>query len=487
MKRTITVLLVTLLSAHAASAQPGGRAAITARVHGTVFDSLDHTPLAGARITFIPLASPGVIPIATTTAANGGFEIALESGRWRAAIQHPRFDSLGVTLPEQQVDVPRAARFSLSFAAPSAREVTLLLCGPQKHVGDVALVGTVRAAATRLKLDSADVHVVWVNLTLGAGRFTRTLDSTAVRTDRNGWYVACGVPPGAQLLAWAARDSATTGALVIKLADGPARLDLVLDAAARSVTSAADFPLDSADVRRFPVPGGTSHYQAIVRDLRDRPVTNARARMLGRPFVLADVQGVVKLDSLSGGSQTLEVQALGYAPERRVVEVRVGYALSDTVLLVSMESVLETVRVTASRGAAGFDMRRKGEVGQFITAADVERENPKNTTSLLRTRDGLRYIDGAGNPYIAIATGFKPCRPLILVDGYPPGQVPMAKGVAALNWMMHSDEIGGVEIYTNPAQVPSQFAIWGNRSCGAIVFWTREKLGLPKAVVTGPP
>jgi hypothetical protein len=39
---------------------------------------------------------------------------------------------------------------------------------------------------------------------------------------------------------------------------------------------------------------------------------------------------------------------------------------------------------------------------------------------------------------------------------------------------------GGVEIYTNPAKIPPQFMLWGP-SCGAILFWTREKLGFPKA------
>ena len=47
---------------------------------------------------------------------------------------------------------------------------------------------------------------------------------------------------------------------------------------------------------------------------------------------------------------------------------------------------------------------------------------------------------------------------------------------------MHADEIGGVEIYTTPGQVPAEFARFAvGPPCAAIIFWTRERLGLPKA------
>jgi hypothetical protein len=53
------------------------------------------------------------------------------------------------------------------------------------------------------------------------------------------------------------------------------------------------------------------------------------------------------------------------------------------------------------------------------------------------------------------------------------------------------EEIGGVEIYNSSASIPPQFKVWEDqdprRRCGAIVFWTREKLGLPKAPKTGSP
>jgi hypothetical protein len=238
------------------------------------------------------------------------------------------------------------------------------------------------------------------------------------------------------------------------------------------------------------VRNGTARYRAVVRDVNGRPVPNARAQITGHRFVLTDLQGSVVIDSLRRGPQNLEVLAVGYVPERRVVQVGVDNAPADTIVLVALESVLDTVRVIAGRGGTGFDARRRGGVGQFITAADVERENPRNTASLLRTRDNVRLAyDRVGNASIALALGAsdKGCRPLTLLDGFPMAPVPTVRGVPSVNWAVLPEEIGGVEIYNNPAQVPPQFAIWGNRTCGAIVFWTREKLGLPKAPRTNPP
>jgi hypothetical protein len=512
------LIAATLFAVRAAWAQqPSAEAPTT--VHGTVFDSLTHTPLAGARVAFVPAASLGTAPLATTTAANGTFEIGLASGRWLAAIEHPRFDSLGVDLPPRSVDVPRAKRFALVLTTPSVATITRAFCGPQQHASDVALVGMVRAGTAAPGLDSVEVLVQWVDLTLGRRGFARTLDTRSAHSDRNGWYVVCGVPAGAEVVAWAERRGATTGTIAISLPRTPARLDLVLDTTARAGASSSDLVRDSVaardsaaprdssrgranDARRPPMLNGAARYRAIVRDLSGHPIPNARARTLGHRYVLSDERGAVMLDSLPGGSQTLEVLAVGYAPERRVVAASTDNTPLDTVVLASLKSVLDTVRVTVGRDATGFEARRRGRAGQFITAADIVRENPNTTSSLLRTRDGVHLVyDRRGDASIRVSVaGDTACKPHIFVDGFPTGSgksndtepaVPHMTGMPAVNWLVHPDEIGGVEIYTSPAQIPPEFAIWikppVTEACGAILFWTREKLGLPKAPPTDPP
>jgi hypothetical protein len=482
----------------AADAQRGAETTMTVRVHGTVFDSITRTPLAGARVAFVPAGALGTTPLATTTVANGTFDIALASGRWVAAIEHPRFDSLGVDLPVRRVDVPRAPQFTLALATPSAGTLMRALCGPQEHAGDVAMVGMVRPVASASGIDSAEVLVQWVDLTLTGGAFKRSIATRAARTNRDGWYVLCDVPAGAEVMAWAERGSATTGAVVTRISGAPTRFDLAIDASARDDATSHDQPRDSGgvradDSRRPPLRSGNARYRIVVRSLSGRPVPNARARTLGHGFVLTDARGSAVLDSLPGGSQTLEVFAVGYVPERRVVEVGGEGAPPDTIVLAGLESVLDTIRVTVGRGANGFDARRTGKVGQFITAADIERENAPSTALLLRTRDNVRITyDRRGNAALLTGVaGDRFCQPMLIVDGFPRSLwgVPVARGIPSVNWVVHPEELGGVEIYNNSAEIPPQFKIWEDpkHRCGAIVFWTRESLGLPKAPPTVKP
>jgi Carboxypeptidase regulatory-like domain len=451
-------------------------------VRGTVFDSLARTPLSGARITFSAADSAAVAVAGATTDSNGTFAISLSSGTWLMKVEHARFDSLRVSLPPRRVEVPRQPAFTLTVGTPSTGTMTRALCGSSARNDDVALVGIVRNAATHTGLDSVSVFVKWVDLTLTARGVTRSTETHVTRTTSDGWYVSCGVPADAELLSWAERDGATTGAVLSTSTRAPGRLDLTLDTTAHPSTGPLGLDPDSSGAALFPTSAGNARYRVLVRDAAGHPVTNARVRLLGRNTSRSGADGLVTFDSIASGTQTLEVLSIGYRPERRTVDVAVGGEPTDTVVLASLKAVLDTVRITASRDATGFEVRRATRKGQFITAADVASENPINTTHLLRTRPGLRYsFDRNRLGFIEVTTLDKRCRPLILVDGFPPGAAPPAPGEAALDWIVHPDEIGGVEIYTTPGQVPAEFARFSMAPCAAIVFWTRERLGLPSA------
>ena len=457
-------------------------------VRGTVFDSLTHTPLAGARIAFTAEDSVGGTVARATMDTNGTFAISLRSGTWLTAVEHPRFDSLRVSLPLRRVAVPRQAAFTLALGTDLPGAITRALCGSNVRNDDVALVGMVRNAATNKGLDSASVFVKWVDVKLTRRGFTRSTQAIVTRTNRDGWYVRCDVPATASVVSWAARGGATTGAVLFTLTGAPARLDLTLDTTARPSSGSVEMDPDSSTGSLFPMSAGTARYHVIVRDLSGRPVTNARVSILGRSPVRSDAAGAVTLDSVASGTQMLEVASIGYQPERRMVDVAVDGEPTDTVVLSSLKSVLDTIRITAGRDPTGFELRRSTRVGQFITAADVARENPARTTQLLRTRKGLRYtFDRNGFALIDVDHS---CLPLILLDGFPlrPGDAPRVPGEAELDWTVHPDEIGGVEIYTSTAQLPPEIArlSFGLPPCAAIVFWTRERLGLPKAVPMQP-
>jgi hypothetical protein len=204
--------------------------------------------------------------------------------------------------------------------------------------------------------------------------------------------------------------------------------------------------------------------------------------------VVTGENGRFRIRDVPSGNYLLVARRIGYRPAAQFTAVVAAETLLVSIQLERLGQSLDTVRITGD--VTGFAWRRSLKVGQFITAADIERENPRTTTSLIRTRDGVAYsFDRAGNPFVALTRGAgRNCRPMLLLDGFPiRGGVPTVPGVPGLDWVLHPDEIGGVEIYANPAQVPPRFTNFGPAICGVIVFWTRERLGIPPQVKHDPP
>src|ERR1035437_897123 len=337
------------LSACVAPALQMNPASNLVNVRGIVFDSLARTRLSGARIAFTAADQVGGSVARATADSTGSFAISLRSGAWLAALEHPRFDSLRASVPLGRVMVPDAATVTLALGTDLPGAITRALCGSNVRNDDVALVGMVRNAATNKGLDSASVFVKWVDVKLTLRGFTRSTQAVVTRTTRDGWYVRCDVPAAASVVSWAARGRATTGAVLFTLTGAPARLDLTLDTTARLSNGSVEMDPDSSTGSLFPMSAGTARYHVIVRDLNGRFVSNARVRILGRTTARSDAAGAVTLDSIASGTQTLEVSSIGYQPQRRVVDVAVGAEATDTVVLTSLKSVLDTVRITAGR------------------------------------------------------------------------------------------------------------------------------------------
>src|SRR5262249_13956115 len=118
----------------------------------------------------------------------------------------------------------------------------------------------------------------------------------------------------------------------------------------------------------------------------------------------------------------------------------------------------------------------------------IERQNPARTTQAIRTLPGVRLAySRSGIPFLEFTTQTGPCRPVLLLDGFKPGPVPTVPGRTMLDWIVHPDEVGGIEVYNQPARMPPEvMLVAGPEACGAIVIWTREKMGLPKSTVLTP-
>ena len=229
----------------------------------------------------------------------------------------------------------------------------------------------------------------------------------------------------------------------------------------------------------------------LVTDTNLVAIVGAKVSVVGTAIrVTTGWNGRFRILDLQPADYTLFVRQIGFAPTTSQLQVNESDTLRVSIALTRLTPALDTVRVSAREDVTGFAWRRSLKVGQFITAADIERENPRTTTSLLRTRDGVAYsFDRAGNPFVALTRGAgRNCRAMLLLDGFPiRGGAPTVPGVPSLDWVLHPDEIGGVEIYANPAQVPPRFTNFGPVNCGVIVFWTRERLGIPPMAQLAPP
>lgn len=504
--------------------------AVAVRVTGSVLDSLTNSPLATAGVHFLRADDLGSESIGARTDAAGRFDISLAPGRWIVGIEHPRFDSLGVALPARRIEIPAKPTFRLSLATASARTLTRAFCGAGARDDDVAVVGMVQSAASAAPVDSAEVLVQWSTLRIALGSGAKVSTSTAIaRTDRNGWYVLCGSPQHAQIVAWAERGAMATGLIETQTLNVPMRLDLWLDPSSTLAASAPDSAVPSRAlldaVRTRPaVRAGSSRLRALVTDASGKPIAGARARVIGHRFALGDQGGIVSLDSLPGGSQTLEVRALGFVPLTREVHLAGSSSASDTIALTSVKSLMDTVRISAGRvyavDATGFELRRKTGIGSYITAAEIERFRPASLASLLQARSAINIADTRyGDQTIRMAAPWGgTCTPSIFVDGElvvrpsgPPAgalltqvsaaagsdqsatqgnvlgnastassRAPAPAGLSEVSWLVSPSEIVGVEIYRRPMEIPAQFTTGGYAGCGAIVIWTHWRTVLPE-------
>jgi hypothetical protein len=348
--------------------------------------------------------------------------------------------------------------------------------------------------------------------------------------------VLCGVPAKAELVAWAERGGASTGIIAVEMpSTGLKRLDLGLDSTATIASSSGRAHVDSAtlegEARRPPARTGTRMLRGVVRGYEGNAVTNARVRVIGQRFANTDSRGAFTLDSLPGGSQTLEVRALGYVPVVEAVDVSARGTAVDTVVLASSKGLLDTVRVTATGKSnvdrTGFEMRRHG-VGTYLTRSDVLARRPLETTGLFTATPGV-FVQSQGFATTVKmgAPGSGYCTPALWIDGSlqastsastgpalpsaaaafqsstiprkgdttaPPNRTAadpalhMEEGpITELNQLVVPAEIEGIEIYRRMSEVPPQFEPSGTFSCGAIVIWTRLRFELPAPPADGKP
>ncbi|MEK9505300.1 carboxypeptidase regulatory-like domain-containing protein [Gaopeijia maritima] len=198
-----------------------------------------------------------------------------------------------------------------------------------------------------------------------------------------------------------------------------------------------------------------------------------------------DGEGRFNVRDLAPGPFRIRVRSIGYAEtttprwwieggDQVTMVVRV---LPEAVLIAPLEVVTHLRR--PSPMLAGFHERMNRVSGTFITRADVETSNAGLVTDLLATVLGVRLTNTGGlGRVLYFERALGDCPAQVWVDGV----LATRAGPVAIDDLVGTDVLEGIEIYKGLASVPPEFYTPEAR-CGVIVLWTRRGPPTPSEVI----
>jgi len=435
------VLVPALLHAQARDASRG-------EVAGTVYDSVARSVVVGAIVQMVSAADPSQQLYSATTDLRGRYLITgVLPGRYVAGFLHAALDSLALNSPLRAVDVVAGKRASLDLAVPAPATIAAALCGNSGRADSTGvLIGLLVDARTRMPFDSGEVQAHWHEFVFDSAGFNQFERVSTSAVHAGGWFVLCGVPALSDIAVRGWKEADSTGLVLVTVPfAGVARRDLFLR--------------------------GTSTVRGTVLSERRRPIPNARVGPVGRErAVVTDSSGAFLLADIPAGTQTLEVRALGYAPEYRPVHLRADGDTTLAVTLTSTNTVLDTIRVFAQRvfdrELEGFDRRKRFGGGYFFDADDIRRRGAYDLIQFFRQVPSLRVVNDGFERTVMMRSMAELCTPELFLNGMRmPGDM-----IGNLDLLARPDEVVGLEVY-RATQTPPEFRSFNN--CGSIVIWTR--------------
>jgi hypothetical protein len=227
---------------------------------------------------------------------------------------------------------------------------------------------------------------------------------------------------------------------------------------------------------------GTAQLGGTIRNNNRQPIQGARLRVAESGVeTTTDADGRFLLSNAPGGTQRIEIRAIGYYPEERTVDLLDGRPVSLQVTLATLRSVLDTVRVSASRvysaDSHGFEQRKRSRAtGYFFDQDDVRRLRPLTVTQLLNRVQGVTITSDAFDSAILMRDFFTGdfCQPTVFIDGMRVTELTARD----INMWVRPEELAGMEVYTRSEQAPPEFTT--AEACGALVLWTRRPTRLPR-------
>ena len=452
-------------------------------VSGRIYDSVAKAPLPGATVQLVP-GNPGAVqPAEATSDSLGRFAFSnVTPGSYTLGFYHAVLDSLGIDPPFIRIRVSdQPVRTDL--AVPGPTQILSAICGPRPPKDSAGVViGHLYDAATRQAIKGGQVSAEWYSVKLIDGKLVAANPRGTATTTSAGWFAICGVPRDDDVVVLGVRGDDTTGALHVHIpTNGIAQRALFVDkteivsVAARDSTGA----LDAARTPRLVHRGSARAIGVVTDGASGRPLAGAQVSIAEAALTEAtDAQGKFNIAHAPGGTQILQIRAVGYLPERRTVELFGDTTVSFDIRLTNLRIVLDTMRVTASRvylrDANGFQRRRhRGADATFFDSADVARANVFATSRMLERVSGVRLSGTGATARVFMMNANTYCEPTIFIDGV---SLPDFT-VGDLDASVSTEEIIGMEVYTSAAAAPVQYKgvssdLRAGRGCGSILVWT---------------
>ena len=393
---------------------------------------------------------------------------SLPPGTYRLSFTHPAFDEAGVGSPRWRVDLPPQGMQGVLLATPSPDSRYGKVCPGGRGEAQGYVVGSVRDAAADTGLAGAVVNAMWAQISVSRTTGVQTLRKSArTETDAHGQFVLCNVPNDGELTAWATFGSASTGLVTVALNRRAlaAREFLVATKPLPATATAADSAALAARL------------EGVVKNIDGEPIADARVYVKGsRAIAKTTASGAFVLGGLPGGTQVVEVTAVGYQPGRQNVDLKPGSGRRTEVVLGKSVQQLLPLEVMGKMGSeeSSFLERAKRGFGYFLTEDDIQKRNPVIFEDIIRGVPGMQVVPVGQGYRITSSRGqsdlLGDCQPSYFVDGSP-FYVDASNGDP---FPVAPTEIMGIEVYAGTAGVPIEFQRGQNGGCGVIVIWTKR-------------
>lgn len=217
----------------------------------------------------------------------------------------------------------------------------------------------------------------------------------------------------------------------------------------------------------------------VVRDSSGNPVSGVEVWIRGSDlYTHTGENGGFRLPGAPAGAARVTVRRMGFESSTFDLQLRSGQVDSLIVSLTMIPTALAAVNVEEERMTrskrllSGFWERRSRGFGHYLTRAEIESKDPHDFTDVVRMTPGVSVVTVGGRRSIRFSRGSGirgDCPPQYWVDG-------MRVENASPDEFPPSD-LEALELYAGASTIPAQFAprsfTIGQRTCGAIVIWTR--------------